>query len=607
MPRRFRIHPSIGVARVGNAPEEHFIGPESPGTPANWDGSAFSSFRDGEGRIKRQAARFRIFAYEEDAQGRLSAPAEVSVGGDIVDIEWRVHVANRKASFFTFNGQSGAPDAYVGRSNRPAADPEKEDPDTPRANKRNPQVPDAERSRLLEIDPGEQVISASHPQPVVLKNPNANVAFISDLGELRLDDARLLFLGGHGTSGSTSNPPVQIDEYANNDTWFDDVSDGSVKARLRFANGTVADADPAWVVVGPPDFAPGVGNVVSMYDLLWDLAVRKLPAPDTNALFVDGALRNLGEQQQAWHASGERSLAGYRPSFLREIYPLLTRAFAARWTFEPHEIDRGSFHVALLDWDTLAQPDSGSAKDEGRKLREYVLGKIRNPSADKIDWTGMPRSLGDDYDHLETDPRPTSLMSLTHIQYALLEQWAEGHFISDWPGSEPGIPAPGAVTPEGLDRAALENSVGGPFYPGIEVSWLIRRTEIYSEPFRLKIPAAPANEVTAPELVVGAVAFRPGFFSQQMALPWQADFYDCHKEEFESADNNPRVRYYMWWTAQRPDDVFVPGRKDRRSWVKRFDDRGATADTPERFNQMQQHWPDLHFLIWNGERYEEEP
>ena len=30
------------------------------------------------------------------------------------------------------------------------------------------------------------------------------------------------------------------------------------------------------------------------------------------------------------------------------------------------------------------------------------------------------------------------------------------------------------MTPEGLDRAALENSVGGPFYPGIEVSWLVR-------------------------------------------------------------------------------------------------------------------------------------
>jgi hypothetical protein len=99
-----RIHPSIGVARIGNS-EQFFIGPESPGIPGNWDSDAqkFKAFKDTQGKILRQAARFRIFQFD-DAGNPLK---EVTLG-DGVKIEWRVHVANRKASFFTFNGLSGA-------------------------------------------------------------------------------------------------------------------------------------------------------------------------------------------------------------------------------------------------------------------------------------------------------------------------------------------------------------------------------------------------------------------------------------------------------------------------------------------------------------------
>src|ERR1700737_2609335 len=112
MGRRFRIHPAIGVARVGNAPDDFFVGPEHPGIPANMANGLFQSFHDAQGRIKRQAARFTIFEYQEDA-GRLSNPREVNLSpDDVVDIEWRGHVANPKASFFTFNGQSGAEAAY---------------------------------------------------------------------------------------------------------------------------------------------------------------------------------------------------------------------------------------------------------------------------------------------------------------------------------------------------------------------------------------------------------------------------------------------------------------------------------------------------------------
>jgi hypothetical protein len=58
---RCAIYPGLGVARVGNAPDEYFIGPEWPGQVPAPEGG----FKDGEGRVKRQAARFRVYGLDE--------------------------------------------------------------------------------------------------------------------------------------------------------------------------------------------------------------------------------------------------------------------------------------------------------------------------------------------------------------------------------------------------------------------------------------------------------------------------------------------------------------------------------------------------------------
>ena len=55
-----KIFPAIGIARVGNSPTEFFIGPERVGETSAPEGG----FKDAQGRIKRQAARFRIFGYD---------------------------------------------------------------------------------------------------------------------------------------------------------------------------------------------------------------------------------------------------------------------------------------------------------------------------------------------------------------------------------------------------------------------------------------------------------------------------------------------------------------------------------------------------------------
>src|SRR5258708_33867597 len=99
-----RIHPAIGVARLGNS-EQFFIGPENPGLPGNWDsGTAkFKAFKDAQGKILRQAARFHIFQFDDAG----NAQKEVTLA-DGVRIEWREDVTKREGYFFTFTGQSGA-------------------------------------------------------------------------------------------------------------------------------------------------------------------------------------------------------------------------------------------------------------------------------------------------------------------------------------------------------------------------------------------------------------------------------------------------------------------------------------------------------------------
>ena len=193
---------------------------------------------------------------------------------------------------------------------------------------------------------------------------------------------------------------------------------------------------------------------------------------------------------------------------------------------------------------------------------------MRNPNSTAVDRLNMPRGLGDDFtslDQSESDPSvsPTSraFLSVTRVQYALLKAWAENNFKGEWDlgGDIKYIPIPAPnpnPTPHGLTIAALESCVGGPFFPGIEVSWLIRETQLYIGAFRLKEPG----------FVLGQLTLGPGFFSQQMALPWQADFYDCHKED-HTPDGASDKLIYMWWTAQRPDEIRPDASSPWRRWV----------------------------------------
>ena len=104
----YEIHPSIGVARVGNHETAFFVGPEGPGSlgvEIDADGTErpVAGYKK-DGKVKRQAARFRVFAYDQDSSGDLRLIGEV---GPEARVEWTVDLCNRKAAFEGEVGPAG--------------------------------------------------------------------------------------------------------------------------------------------------------------------------------------------------------------------------------------------------------------------------------------------------------------------------------------------------------------------------------------------------------------------------------------------------------------------------------------------------------------------
>jgi L-Lysine epsilon oxidase N-terminal len=85
------IYPPVGIARVGNSADEWFIGPETPDPPV----APLGFYRDKNGALKRQAARFRI--YGVNARGEILR--EIT-GADDATISWTVELANTKSAWY---------------------------------------------------------------------------------------------------------------------------------------------------------------------------------------------------------------------------------------------------------------------------------------------------------------------------------------------------------------------------------------------------------------------------------------------------------------------------------------------------------------------------
>jgi L-Lysine epsilon oxidase N-terminal len=265
----YKIFPAIGIARVGDS-DEYYLAPETAGgLPILVNGGPFTAgdFRSPDGRLRRQGARFAVHRCPHG--GGPSQELRPGENG-VARVEWTVHLANKKPiwyQFQTIDGEDGYP------SNHPLRNPGITDP--------------AERMRMV-IDPGPRTLtgpgesasfsrdSDSGGYPMTFPPADLNPYGIDTLGEIHTDtQGRLVVVGGHGRSGSMHRP-AGIANYANNDGWWDDTSDGTVRATVVLDDGTTVEAAPSWVIAGPPGYAPQIANLVTLYDTMFDVAVRKM-------------------------------------------------------------------------------------------------------------------------------------------------------------------------------------------------------------------------------------------------------------------------------------------------------------------------------------------
>jgi len=241
---RLAIHPAIGIARVGNHPDAFFLGPEAPGMHEPSPGTAKQ-----DSMVRRQGARFRIYA-------TLNSGEIVEVTSAQAEITWKVAIANLKAGWYQFNNAMDLPANLAIPSGR-----------------RNAAVAGLARN-ALDIRPSPITISGKNAGGLSyhFNNGTWNGQPVY-LGEVRTDDeGRLIFLGGRGES-VPATPGAQPTTFANNDGWRDDVSDGTVRARIRIGNWT-KEALAAHVVTAPPNYAPGIVPIVTMYDTVRDMNIR---------------------------------------------------------------------------------------------------------------------------------------------------------------------------------------------------------------------------------------------------------------------------------------------------------------------------------------------
>jgi hypothetical protein len=511
---RAAIHPAIGIARMGNS-DEFFVGPEVVHPEPREPGF----YRDGSGALKRQAARFRVYGYNAAGQVvRELTPA-------YADVHWTVHVANRKAGWYQWVQALDIPESAALQ-----------------VPLRNGTVTGARR-RALDIDGGARSIEGTGVS-------GAQYAFQGEfqgtsvyLGELRTDEkGRLLFLGGKGVSASPTGQPIydttDPNAFINANGWYDDASDGPVTATVTI-QGREIPVEGAWVVTGPPNYAPDVISIRTLYDLLVNLYV-----------------------QNSWME------APARPSFTNDVYPILQRMSNLQWVNQGFATQFG--HGGPTDFQDpghvarLARDPEAGGYDTWGELRRQVFNAFRPPVPTDDNPTPWPWEYGDAEGPPSPADAPGQYLSLSPTQYYWLRQWADGQFVPDWPAD--GQPArvvdalPVGEQPAMLDQAALHFCLADAFHPGCEVTWPIRHISMYTSPFRIRRrpPGTPEPDYgpTLSQAQVLAMdgplwAQGPGDLTRWMGLPWQADSAWCRSGYDASYD--PYLPTF--WPARVPNQV----------------------------------------------------
>jgi hypothetical protein len=561
-----KIHPAIGIARVGNS-DEWFLGPEVTEPEPRPEGF----YRDGMGRLKRQAVLFRIYGY--NAAGAVVR--ELTSGW--AAIRWTAHVANRKAAWYQWQMALDIPESA-----------------TLRLPRRNADVKGADREKLV-IDGQEHSITGvnTHGPEYMFRGKFMDTEV--DLGELQTyDKGRLRFLGGQGKSASPTAAPIfpsGPNGFINADGWYDDVSDGPVTAEVTIEGRTIP-VEGAWVVTAPPDYGPGLKGVRTLYDLLFDLYVREgwLPFPGTI-------------------------------SFRHHVYPILQRLSRLQWVNKGFATQFGAggpnnFEDEDFIRKLAAKPAPGAFDTYG-ELRRQVYNSFRDPNGKDNNFLPWPWFYGDASDVPVPADTPRQNATISATQDGYLALWAAGRFENDWDDDGKGphnfADVPLQDQPAMLDRAALEFALADAFHPGCEVTWPIRHLTIFARPFRIRRAGGltqpdygkelTPDKALAPEGPLHAQG--PGDLTRWMGLPWQADTAFC--QSGYNQDFDPYLPTF--WPARVPNqvltrknyDVVVDDKQPRARRLAAFSARMRwndvlTGSNPQQMQGMVDHFSDMGLL-----------
>ena len=601
---KWAIGPFIGIARVGNSETSFYLEPDATGAlPIEVDDKSnlarrtdgiydrVTKFKDEEQRIRRQAARFQIFHQE----GERWRPVHDADG--IREVEWTVHLANKKACWFEFSelrGDTMYLDNKYDNPKRSAAVP-----------RRNAKVVGDDRRSLI-IDFGPRTVSDAKltaefrsDKPVPEVKHGHRVDF---LGELRMNaQHELLVLGGHGKAGGNET----IKNFAGADGWHDDIADGPVTCKFKTRGGDDIVLQ-GWVIVGSPKYAPEIVNIVTLADVMEDVAIREVTKkgePDAKPY-----------RSEVYDRDAKQFRAGHKADFDRDVRPILERPGAYRWVAHIPALQS----VSLAPLDNLLDNSKGTP---AARLRRTLFQLYRQPnphrsieaSSNKLfpehapegvaNFPAMPLNSGSN-SVSNDEGLIDKFLSLTPTQHFMLSRWAVGEFEHKEPPSE--------ETPWSLTLGSLGNCVGSPLCPGIEVAWSVRNPKIYFDACQIlhreKIGREldPDRDETTP--APGDEGCEPGDLTKRMAIPWQADFFSCSTQNINYSDAGtntndgippPPTYYAHWWPPQSPWQV-ITGDVSGEEQV----DAGTPAGMPVQFtrginsfDQMLLGWSYLGFIV----------
>eukprot|EP01125_Pyxidicula_operculata_P022784 TRINITY_DN9574_c0_g1_i1.p1 TRINITY_DN9574_c0_g1~~TRINITY_DN9574_c0_g1_i1.p1 ORF type:complete len:1028 (-),score=229.28 TRINITY_DN9574_c0_g1_i1:61-3144(-) len=515
------IYPPIQLCRVGNS-EEWFLGPEKP---YRYEVPEDGKFKDKEGKLKRQGVRFRIYGFDMHDNPICEITNE-----NAKNIKWDVSVANKKSAWYSFPGIYNLPVESMQKRN-PTIDGDK----------------DPEQRHALIIGPINKSVNTEEHKNHKKEELKGNIKFNLDhpievkLGEILLDpQGRLIFVGGYGKADTAGNQTPVLTQDFDTPYWYDDTCDGTVNATVQLKDGQIlsttesgsGDASKqAWVLVGPPKYAPDVLQPTTLWDTIWEVAVRMK--------WVDDSRVNNPDKPVSWK---------------NDVWPILERATQTAWVnndaWDGHAPGKpGNFK------DPRIRNKLKSPKEQDATYRKNVFWRLRVPEPLPIkDSPGfdelkvkyeqqrkgqaypyfMPRIAGNNDRNTSGDPQTWA--SLTATQYTIMEKWMNGNFIDD----DDDIASPTvSLENELFDyvKGPLLYGIGNPLFPGIEMSYPAWLPETYY----FKKHQFPVKKQTALRYIGRfASGTKPGDITKYLSNPWQSDFFMC------------RVH---WWPGTRPDDV----------------------------------------------------